>query len=121
MHPRYRDINSADIPEIILENGTKIKIICGEVNGIKGPVHDIVIDPEHPDITVPPETTSLHPTKTGHTVLAYVIDGGGYFCSEKKPLSFATEGANYFDMQPQAMADNTTLVLFGCEVPQFGR
>jgi len=112
MAPRYQDINASQIPTVKLANGVSIKIICGQINGTSGPVTDIVIDPEYLDITVPAETTYLHPTKAGHTVLAYVINGGGYFCSEKKPFSFATEGVNYFDMQQQAIADDTTLILF---------
>jgi len=112
MAPRYRDVKASQIPEVTLDDGVCIKIICGQVNRTSGPVRDIVIDPEYLDITVPPETTYLHPTKSGHTVLAYVIEGEGYFCSEKNPFSFAAEGVNYFDMQNQAIADNNTLVLF---------
>jgi len=112
MAPRYRDVKSADIPTVNPADGVSIKVICGQVNGTNGPVRDIVIDPEYLDITVSPGTTYLHPTRVGHTVLAYVIDGEGYFCPEKKPFSFEAEGVNYFDMQPQTAVDNTTLVLF---------
>src|SRR5512138_2969565 len=38
MPPRYRDVKADDTPELILENGVKIHIICGEINGVKGPV-----------------------------------------------------------------------------------
>jgi len=41
--PRYRDVKSKDIPKITLENGVTVKIICGTVNGILGPVQDIMI------------------------------------------------------------------------------
>ncbi len=112
MSPRYRDVKADQIPTVTLENNVLIKIICGQVNGTSGPVKDIVIEPEYLDITVPPGTTYLHPTKQGHTVLAYVIEGGGYFCPEKKPFSCAQEGANEFDMQHQTIAGNRTLVLF---------
>ena len=110
--PRYRDVKSADIPTATLQNGVKIKIICGTVNDIRGPVHDIKIDPEYLDITVPANTIYQHPTKPGHTVLAYVIAGQGYFCKEKRPFSFETEGKNYFDMETDSVANNTTLILF---------
>lgn len=112
MEPRYQDVKASQIPTINLENGVSIKIICGEVSGTAGPVRDIVIEPEYLDITVPPKTTYLHSTTKGHTVLAYIIEGGGYFCAEKKPFSFAAQGVNYFDMQNKAIADNTTLILF---------
>jgi len=79
MDPRYRDIKGQQIPEIILDGGVKVKIICGEINGMKGPVQDIVIDPEYLDITVPPKSNFTHYVKRGHKAFAYVIEGKGYF------------------------------------------
>jgi hypothetical protein len=87
MNPRYRDVKSNQIPEITTPNGAKIKIISGNVNGTIGPVRDIVIDPEYLDVTVPVKTEFIHPTKAGHTVFAYLIEGKGYFCEEKKLLT----------------------------------
>jgi hypothetical protein len=113
MDPRYRDVRSSQIPEVLLDNGVNIKIICGLVGDIEGPVHDIVIDLEYLDITVPPETTYRHPTKIGHNVFAYVIEGKGFFCKEKKPFSYEVEGTNYFDMTREPFLDNGKLVLFG--------
>jgi redox-sensitive bicupin YhaK (pirin superfamily) len=112
MNPRYRDVKSNQIPEISTEKGTKIKIICGKVNGTKGPVGDIVIDPEYLDVTVPAKSVYIHPTKPGHTVFAYVIDGKAYFCQEKNPFAYEIEGANYFDIQRDAFVHNENLVLF---------
>ena len=87
MSPRYRDVKSSEIPELITAKGVKIKIISGNVNGIVGPVQDIVIDPEYLDITVPAKTDFIHPTKLGHTCFAYVIEGKGYFSDEKKTVA----------------------------------
>lgn len=77
MTPRYRDIGAADIPEVELENGIKIKIIAGRVSGVSGPVDDIVIDPEYLDCLLPPATRFIHETKRGYTALLYIIDGKG--------------------------------------------
>ena len=87
MPPRYRDVKNSAIPEIMTAKGAKIKIICGEVDGTKGPVKDIVIDSEYLDVTVPVKTDFIHPTKSGHTCFAYVIDGKGYFSDEKKTVA----------------------------------
>jgi redox-sensitive bicupin YhaK (pirin superfamily) len=84
MDPRYRGIGKIDIPEIIMPNGTKVKIICGNLDGTEGPVKDIVIDPEYLDVTVPPETVFNHQVKKGHTVFAYVIEGTGHFDENQK-------------------------------------
>jgi redox-sensitive bicupin YhaK (pirin superfamily) len=83
MPPRYRDIKSSDVPEVLLENGVRIKVIAGRVDGRQGAVRDIVIDPEYLDVTVPGEATLTHATPKGHTVFAYVIGGGGYFDTKK--------------------------------------
>jgi redox-sensitive bicupin YhaK (pirin superfamily) len=84
MDPRYRDIKRGQVPEVALENGVKVKIICGKVGRHQGPVQDIVIDPEYLDVTVPAHSSFVHDTKRGHTVFAYVIDGKGYFDSRKE-------------------------------------
>jgi redox-sensitive bicupin YhaK (pirin superfamily) len=86
MEPRYRDIKSAQVPEVLLENGAKIKIICGRVEKYEGPVKDIIIDPEYLDVTVPAKAEFKHTTKLGHTVFAYVIEGQGHLDETKKDL-----------------------------------
>lgn len=58
-----------------LEDGTKIRVVCGNVGNRQGPVRDIVIDPEYLDVTIPAGSEFIQPTKRGHTVLSYVIDG----------------------------------------------
>ena len=112
MDPRYRDVKSDQVPEVVLENGAKIKVICGAVGGKRGPVRDVVIDPEYLDVTLPARSEFIHPTKRGHTVFAYVIGGEGIFCNEKDPFSYEMEGVNYFDMQRDPFVRNGTLVLF---------
>ena len=112
MDPRYRDVANEQIPEVKLPNDTTIKIIAGEVSGIKGPVQDIVIDPEYIDVTVPANSEFRHPTKPGHTAFAYIIDGQGYCCREKNPFTYEVEGINYFDIQRDPFVGNGTLVLF---------
>ena len=79
MPPRYRDVKAADIPEVTLASGVKVKVVCGVVEGVQGPVRHIVIDPELLDITVPAATTFTHGVKPGHTVITYLLDGEGRF------------------------------------------
>jgi quercetin 2,3-dioxygenase len=112
MEPRYRDVKQSQVPEVTLPNGVTLRIICGAVGGKQGPVQDIVIDPEYLDVTIPARTDFTHKTKRGHTVFAYIIEGKGYFCVEKKPFSYEVEGENYFDMQTDPLIGNGSLVLF---------
>jgi redox-sensitive bicupin YhaK (pirin superfamily) len=111
MDPRYRGVTAAEIP-VVTAGGATIRIICGTVAGTQGPVRDVMADPEYLDITIPAKTEFVHPTKPGHTVLAYVIDGKGVFCRQKNPFSYDTEGANYFDLQRPPFESNETLILF---------
>jgi redox-sensitive bicupin YhaK (pirin superfamily) len=90
MDPRYREVKQSDIPDVVLDNGTKIKLVCGSYKNTAGPVKDIVVDPEYLDITVPTHAEFAHATKKGYTVFAYVIEGGGFLCEEKEP--YATNG-----------------------------
>jgi len=113
MTPRYRDVKADQIPVVQWHNGIEIKVISGEVGGVKGPVQDIVIDPEYIDVSIPAHGTYVHPTKPGHTVFAYVIDGRGCFCDEKKPFAYEVEGTSYFDMARDIFWGNETLILFG--------
>jgi quercetin 2,3-dioxygenase len=112
MDPRYRDIRSAQIPEITTGGGVRIRIICGTVAGMAGPVQDVVIEPEYLDVSVPPATEFVHPTKAGHTVFAYVIGGRGLFCRGKDPFTFDVEENSYFDLQRSPFIDDGNLVLF---------
>jgi redox-sensitive bicupin YhaK (pirin superfamily) len=113
MDPRYRDVTAGQIPEVRLPGGATVKIIAGEVSGVRGPVGDIVIEPEYLDVTIPAGSEFVHPTRPGHTVFAYVIDGRGYFCRERNPFTYEVEGENYFDLERDPFVANGSLVLFG--------
>jgi redox-sensitive bicupin YhaK (pirin superfamily) len=113
MDPRYRDVKSDQIPVATTDNGATIRVICGSVGGTSGPVRDIVTDPEYLDITLPAGTELSQPTKPGHTVLAYVIEGKACFCGEKNPFGYDMEGENYFDLERDSWLTNGSLVHFG--------
>jgi len=105
--PRYRDVTHDQIPEISLENGTTIRIICGESYGKQGPVQEIFIDPSYLDIQVPARQVFRHPVQQGHTVFAYVIEGQGHF----GPTAI-TDDDNDQKIEAPDMISNETLVLF---------
>jgi redox-sensitive bicupin YhaK (pirin superfamily) len=111
--PRYRDIKSSQVPEIVTQSGAKIKVICGTMVGKQGPVRDIVINPEYLDVALPALSEFVHKVPHGRTVFAYVIGGKGIFCNEKNPYAYGAEGVNYFDMERDLYIHNGTAVLFG--------
>ncbi len=110
--PRYRDVKRGQIPEIVTKNGTRVKVICGELEGKQGPVKDVVVEPEYLDVEVPAGSDFVHHTPRGHTVFAYVIQGTGIFCDEKDPFAYETRSANYFDMKRDPQVGDGTAVLF---------
>lgn len=112
MDPRYQEINSTQIPTVTLDGDVLVRVICGEVAGVRGPVENIVIDPQYLDITVPAQARFVFPTVPGYTVFAYVIDGKGAFCEEADPFAYTREGSNYFDMQHERWLPNRTLISF---------
>lgn len=118
MNPGYQEIKDADIPELAIENGAKVKVICGTFNGTQGPVKDIVTDPEYLDVTVPAGSSFMHSVKEGHTAFAYAVDGEGYFDETRAPHAFEREGSNYFDYQLDCLIRPESLVLYenGTEV-----
>ncbi|MDQ1238799.1 MAG: quercetin 2,3-dioxygenase [Thermodesulfobacteriota bacterium] len=109
MDPRYREVKSEEIPEILMETGIKVKIIAGEVNGVRGPVRDIVIDPTYADVAVPASSTFTHAVQKGHTVFIYVIEGQGNFNG-----GTGTSGLEYRNVgAEQTSVGSEHLVLYG--------
>jgi len=112
MDPRYRDVKRSQIPEVSLQGGVKLNIICGEVSGVQGPVRDIVTEPEYLDVSVPVNVDFTHTIKRGHTAFAYVIGGEGYFDDDRDSFSHEVVGRNYFDMKRECLCGDGTLILY---------
>jgi len=95
-----------------MEKGLKVRIICGDVNGIEGSVREIVTDPEYIDVTVPAEEKFSHITIPGHTVFAYVIEGKGYFDEERELCAFEAEGRRYIDPSENCAIEPGSVILY---------
>ena len=113
MAPRYREVTAGQIPRVTLADGVEVKVICGEVDGVEGPVRDIVIDPQYLDFTVPRKTALSVPVKPDHKVFAYVLSGRAYFDKEHDAYAYDVEGANYFDFKRDCLVGAESAVLFG--------
>jgi redox-sensitive bicupin YhaK (pirin superfamily) len=79
MAPRYQDVKAADIPEVVIKGGVTVKVIAGEIEGMKGPVGDVVIEPEMLDISIPTGKQFSHQVRSGYTAFAYILSGEGHF------------------------------------------
>ena len=110
--PRYQDVTAADIPEVTDDDGTMIRVICGNVWGATGPVDGIAAEPQYLDVSVPPGKRKRLPVETTRHAFAYVFAGSGRFCNASAPLDVPTEGVGWADTSLSEEADNRSLVLF---------
>ena len=113
MDPRYREVKRDDIPQATTAEGATVRVVCGEVAGVRGPVREIVTEPDYLDVSIPARSTFRHPVKAGHTVFAYVFEGEGYFDPERDPYAREDVGERYFDMERPCVCGNGTVVLYG--------
>src|SRR5213076_744019 len=89
--PRYQDVAAADIPDVVDDDGTRVRVVCGEFWGKKGPVEGVAADPRYLDVSVPPGTRKrLAVDRTNHA-FAYVFAGSGTFRDASDPQGVLTE------------------------------
>ncbi len=110
--PRYQEIQAEGIPELMEDDGTSIRVICGQGWGVRGPVEGIAADPHYLDISVPPGLRKRIPVETTRHAFCYVFEGAGRFCNASGPLAVPTESVGWADMAPPQEASNRSLILF---------
>jgi hypothetical protein len=111
--PRYQEVKATDIPAVAEDDGTTVRIVCGEFRGKKGPVDGIAAEPVYLDVAVPAGKKRIFPVDARRNAFAYVFEGSGRFCNASAPLAVPTEGAGWSDTQLSSEAENRTLVLLG--------
>ncbi|UCE18877.1 MAG: pirin family protein [Gemmatimonadota bacterium] len=77
--PRYQGILSADIPEVELNDGVKVRVIAGRVGQVEGPVTGIVAEPTYLNVFIPSYSSFTHEIDEDRTAFAYVFEGEGMF------------------------------------------
>ncbi|MEM7134197.1 MAG: pirin family protein [Chloroflexota bacterium] len=110
--PRYQEVKSADIPEVIDDDGTKARIICGSFWGARGPVEGIAADPVYLDVSVPPGQCKTLPVEMMHHAFAYVFAGAGHFQNASPPQAVPTEDLLTEEITYSTPAENRSLILF---------
>jgi quercetin 2,3-dioxygenase len=108
--PRYQEIAAKDIPAVTDDDGTTVRVICGEFWGRTGPVEDIFANPQYLDVWVPPGRRRSLPVDRARNVFAYVFDGAGQFAGASAPQPVATELVG--SGRDGVNADNRSLLLF---------
>ena len=110
--PRYQDVVAADIPVVTDDDGTVIRVVCGDFYGQKGPVDGIAADPRYLDVWVPPGLHKILPVETSRHAFAYVFEGSGSFRDASAPQPVKTEHVEPETGETMAETGNYSLVLF---------
>jgi quercetin 2,3-dioxygenase len=110
--PRYQEVKAGDIPEITDDDGTVVRLVCGNFWGQTGPVDGIATNPTYIDVSVAPGRRKSLPVEVTRHAFAYVFAGSGKFCSASAPLAVPTESVKWADTNPPSDADNRSLILF---------
>jgi len=112
--PRYQDVPSQEIPEVTDDDGTRVRVICGEFWGKRGPVDGVAADPRYLDIFVPPGRRKTLPVGTGRHAFAYVFEGSGTFRDASQPFGVLTEKeGGDGEILVREKIGNRSLVVFG--------
>jgi redox-sensitive bicupin YhaK (pirin superfamily) len=104
--PRYQDITASAIPEITDDDETRVRVICGEVWGKRGPVEGVAADPSYVDVSVAPNRRKRLKIETMRNAFAYVFAGSGTFRDASDPRAVLTESAVDPNAKPKYDAKN---------------
>ena len=89
--PRYQDVTSGDIAEVVDDDGTRVRVIVGAFWGKRGPVDGIAADPQYLDITVPAGVKKTFKVDTYKSTFAYVFEGDAAFADASAPQGVLLE------------------------------
>lgn len=111
--PRYQDVSAPEIPEILEDDGTRVKVIVGSFWGKTGPVDGISADPQYLDIFVPAGVKKTFPVDLYRKAFAYVFEGEGVFAGASDPEGVLLEKElNGEEVNIRDLSGNRTLVHF---------
>ena len=112
--PRYQDVKSKDIPEIMDDDGTTVRVIVGSFWGKTGPVDGIAADPQYLDVYVPPGRRKTFKVDTYRHAFAYVFEGAGNFRDAGHPRGVLLEKeVRGQEVNIRDLSGNRTLIEFG--------
>jgi len=112
--PRSQDLKGRDIPELLDDDGTVVKVITGNYRGKYGPVDGIAADPQYLDIFVPEGRRKTFKVDTRRNAFAYIFEGAGTFRDASRPRGVLMEKeVNGQEVNIRDLSGNRTLITFG--------
>jgi quercetin 2,3-dioxygenase len=109
--PRYQDVQGKDVPEVVDDDETRVRVVCGSFWGKSGPVEGVAADPRYLDIFVPPGVRKVLPVETSNHAFAYVFQGSGTFRDASSPRAVQTDIVGTGVERPDFIG-NRSLILF---------
>src|SRR6266568_4012164 len=111
--PRYQDIRAGEVPEVTDDDGTRVRVVCGDFWGKRGPIEGVAADPRYLDVFVPANQRKTLKVETERHAFAYVFEGDGSFRSASQPQGVLTERqVDGEEIVAREHAGNRSLVLF---------
>jgi len=110
--PRYQDVKSGEIPEVTDDDGTVVRVVCGDFWGKSGPVEGVAANPRYLDVWVPPGKRKTLPVETNRHAFAYVFEGSGSFRDASRPKPVKTDLVGSTGGEVLEFTGNRSLVLF---------
>ena len=112
--PRYQDVPATEIPEVIDDDGTRVRVICGEFWGKSGPVDGVAAEPRYLDVTVPAGKKKRLKVEDFRQAFAYIFEGSAMFSDSSEPFGVLREAEIDGDeVLVRDKVGNRSLVVFG--------
>jgi len=111
--PRYQDVPAGEIPEAVDDDGARVRVVCGEFWGKRGPVDGVAADPSYLDVRVPPGRRKTLPMDTRRNAFAYVFEGSGTFRDAAEPIGVLIEQPGPIEIVAREPVGDRSLVMFG--------
>ena len=93
----YRDIDPAEIPDVVLPGGGHAKVIAGTLQlddrAVPGPIQGLSTEPLYLDVQLPAGGTFAQPLPSGHNAFIYVFEGNGQVGADDMARAVATHTA----------------------------
>jgi hypothetical protein len=98
---------------VVDDDGSRVRVVCGDFWGKKGPIEGVAADPRYLDIWVPPGKRKTLKVELERHAFAYVFEGSGSFRAASQPFGVLTEKTDgVTETLVREQTGNRSLVLF---------
>jgi redox-sensitive bicupin YhaK (pirin superfamily) len=101
--PQVFHLNSADVPEATPADGVRIRVLCGESNGVVSPLNELLTPITLLDIHLEPNAIVTHELPENYFALAMVIHGEVRVDNSEHLTSVVQHQAIAFDQDGDAV------------------